>query len=94
MAVTLSANVVKGTLRTENRISCKLETINSLKGVVLAGASGICKPYSGEYEVTPTIDGQVLETYDRHMEDNLTINPIPYFEVSNEQKGQTVIIGG
>lgn len=34
-------------------------------------------PYPGPYEVTPTQQTQVLETADKSMTDNVTINPIP-----------------
>ena len=48
--------------------------------------------YQGPYEVTPKISQQVLETYDKVMEDDVFIFPVPYQEVSNPQGGQTVII--
>lgn len=34
-------------------------------------------PYTGEYEVTPSDEAQVLETSGLMMTDNVTINPIP-----------------
>lgn len=52
------------------------------------------KDYSGSYEVTPRVDAQTLPTTDRHMVDDVTVQAIPYYEVSNLQKGKTVIIGG
>lgn len=51
-------------------------------------------PYSGAYEVTPkTYVPVVLETMRRTMLDNVTVEKIPQFEVSNESGGTTLIIG-
>ena len=49
--------------------------------------------YTGPYAVTPKIVSQSLNTADKHMSSDVTIEPIPYYEVSN-QNGKTVIIGG
>ena len=34
-------------------------------------------PYTGAYEVTPSEETQTLETKNKRMTDNVTINPIP-----------------
>lgn len=49
--------------------------------------------YSGPYTVTPKVESQSLSTADKHLSHDVTIEPIPYYEVSN-QNGKTVIIGG
>lgn len=49
--------------------------------------------YTGPYEVTPKVESQSLNTEDKHMAHDVTIKPIPYYEVSN-QNGKTIIIGG
>ena len=49
--------------------------------------------YTGPYEVTPKVEAQSLSTADKHMAHDVTIEPIPYYEVSN-QNGKTIIIGG
>ena len=49
--------------------------------------------YTGPYEVTPKVESQSLSTADEHMAHDVTIEPIPYYEVSN-QNGKTIIIGG
>ena len=49
--------------------------------------------YSGSYTVTPKVESQSLSTADKHLSHDVTIEPIPYYEVSN-QNGKTVIIGG
>lgn len=50
--------------------------------------------YIGEYDVTPKIKSQVLETRDKLMSDDVTVRAIPFYEVSNPQGGTTFIIGG
>lgn len=49
--------------------------------------------YTGPYEVTPKVESQSLGTADKRMAHDVTIEPIPYYEVSN-QNGKTIIIGG
>ena len=49
--------------------------------------------YDGMYEVTPNTNEQTLDTANKRMEENLKINAIPYFDVSNEY-GRTIYIGG
>lgn len=49
-------------------------------------------PYEGPYEVTPNVDGQVLPTANKTMTSDITINKIPYAEVSNPGGGLTVTI--
>ena len=51
----------------------------------------ISEKYDGPYEVTPTVDKQILPTKLKTMEDDLTVNSVPYYEVSN-QFGDTVYI--
>lgn len=48
--------------------------------------------YTGEYSVKPTVDEQTLPTEHTSMQRDMTIEPIPYHEVSN-QYGITVSIG-
>lgn len=50
--------------------------------------------YTGAYNVIPKIEGQIMETRDKRMTKNVTIEPIPFYEVSNPQGGMTFIIGG
>ena len=45
----------------------------SAKSAIIVG--GI--PYSGSYEVTPSIDTQVLSTASRMLSQNVVVNPIP-----------------
>lgn len=49
--------------------------------------------YEGEYEITPKITEQVLETKNKSLLDNITVFQIPYASVSNPSGGNTVTIG-
>lgn len=49
--------------------------------------------YEGVYDVTPTVDGQILATENKLMGKDLRIKEIPITEVSNNSGGTTVTIG-
>ena len=49
--------------------------------------------YEGEYKVTPKTTEQMLSTAHRILQEDVHINKIPYFEVSNNSGGDTVYIG-
>lgn len=50
-------------------------------------------PYEGDYAVTPKVAAQTLPTEKKLMMDDLTVNAIPYYNVSNPSGGQTIYIG-
>ncbi len=56
----------------------------------LGGASE--EYYDGSYNVVPQQTQQVLLTRKKYMKDNLTIQKIPYYDVSNSAGGSTVYI--
>lgn len=73
-------------------------TVNPQKSVQMkvekAATVGISsRTYEGSYEVIPTVDGQMMETKEKYMKDDVTIHPIPYFSVGNNSGGNTVFIG-
>lgn len=49
--------------------------------------------YEEEYFVTPSATAQTLSTAGKTMTDDLTVEEIPYYEVSNAEGGTTVNIG-
>lgn len=55
-------------------------------------SSGDFPVYSGPYEVTPTMEKQVLETQQRTLLDDVTVKKIPIYETSNLSGGTTVYI--
>lgn len=48
--------------------------------------------YEGDYNVTPKVEHQTLATKEKFMVDDVTIQAIPFFEVSNPSGGNTVYI--
>ena len=44
--------------------------------------------YTGPYEVTPKVELQFLSTADKHMAHDVTIEPIHYYEVNNQNGKQ------
>ena len=55
--------------------------------------SGTLPPYEGSYVVTPRKVEQVLETNDKRMTDDVTVEAISYIEVGNLGGGVTATIG-
>lgn len=50
--------------------------------------------YTGETTVNPDFTGTVLQTAQKIVTNNITVNPIQVESVSNIQGGRTVYIGG
>lgn len=50
--------------------------------------------YTGVTNVIPATFEQTLATADLHVMNDITVEPIPYAEVSNLHGGYTAIIGG
>lgn len=48
--------------------------------------------YTGTYTITPKIISQSIPTANKLMNDDVTVNGIPYYEVTNQQGGTTFII--
>lgn len=69
------------------------------EGRVLTASGGVAvwqdlPKYTGEYNVTPEVDTvQTLETAGKYLTNDVTVNAIPDYEVSNEAGGNTFIIG-
>lgn len=50
--------------------------------------------YDGPYEVTPMVNtSQILPTANLFLSENVNVNQIPYYEVSNPSGGKTATIG-
>ena len=69
------------------------------EGRVLTASGGVAvwqdlPKYGGTYTVTPEVGaGQALETAGKYLTNDVTVNAIPDYEVSNEAGGNTFIIG-
>lgn len=69
-------------------VTQKAKLVGNLATAYTAGAAA----YTGEYEVTPTVEGLALRTKHKYMTDDVTVRAIPFFEVSNTGGGTTVYI--
>lgn len=63
-----------------------------LTGRISVQPGGSSPPYTGDYEVTPKIDGQTLRTAGKVMTEDLVISAVPYHEITNLSDGLTVHI--
>ena len=61
--------------------------------VTIRGGSG-GEPYDGPYTVTPDFETQELDTKDKILKDNVTVDPIAVARVENPSGGKTIFIGG
>ena len=68
------------------------ESIDAITEVVIVHNSGDYEYYDGAYHVTPkAYDDIALETKEKLMRDNVTVDSVPYYETHNE-KGTTIYI--
>lgn len=65
----------------------------SVRGTVAPSVYSRAEQYLGDYDITPQAESQTFNTKNRRMNDDITIEAIPYYETSNEY-GITVTIGG
>lgn len=82
---------LNGSFVISGQLSGGLNVSGQLSGSIDPGGSSI-PPYEGDYTVEPHIYEQVLETRNKRMTDDLTINEILLSEVVNPQGGTTLII--
>lgn len=60
---------------------------------LVGGGSGRLPYYTGAYIVDPRKVEQTLETKNKSMRDDVTVNPIFYAETTNLSGGLTAVIG-
>ena len=56
------------------------------------GSGGTLPYYDGDYNVVPKVTSQVLSTKNKSMRNDVTVEEVPYAEVSNPQGGLTATI--
>ena len=64
----------------------QFESVQEVSGGIKAD------PYTGAYEVTPKVEAQVLPTARKLMLEDMRVNGVPIYEVSNLADGETVYI--
>jgi hypothetical protein len=84
-----------GTLQERQKITGQMQINNALNGIVqIPNLSPPVHPsFDGPYEVTPRFYEQKLETKEKLMIDDVTVEIIPAYEVPNIAGGLTVTIG-
>ena len=91
MSAIIGMPVLKGQISADRTLSGSLASVKTL-----AGRLSVVKDhekYDGDYSVTPAaFSSQTLETADKILKENITINEVPYYETNNEY-GNTVYIG-
>lgn len=88
-----SKKSLKGSIASKKSIKGSITTKEKISGFVNVGGMIQQESYNGSYEITPTIEQQILQTKNKTMINDLTIKSIPYSEVTNTSNGITVTIG-
>lgn len=84
-----------GIITSEINISGTVSSKGKICGFVATSSGGGSPPYTGEYDVTPQVQSDiVLYTRNKQMTENVLVRKIPQHEVSNVSGGKTLIIGG
>lgn len=81
-----------GELATTAAEKLKKISENTAKGTQSKN-TGSAEIYEGSYTVIPSVESQTLETASKTMADDLLVESIPFYEVSNTAGGVTVTIG-
>ena len=68
------------------------ETITVHVDTVTRTSSNDVPVYDGLYEAIPQVEAQTLHTAKKLMTDDVTVHGVPFYEVSNDQGGNTVYI--
>lgn len=68
---------LQGKLNTEQELTAKLTPKASLKATLSVPTEVQIPTYTGEYEVTPSQETQILNTSGLKATSNIVINPIP-----------------
>ena len=68
------------------------ETITVHVDTVTRTSSNDVQVYDGPYEAIPKVEAQTLPTAKKLMTDDVTVHGVPFYEVSNDQGGNTVYI--
>ena len=68
------------------------ETITVHVDTVTGTSSNDVPVYDGPYEAIPKVEAQTLPTAKKLMTDDVTVHGVPFYEVSNDQGGNTVYI--
>lgn len=91
-AISCQTETLVGSLSMPQSLSGQVSHEFQLIGSLATAYSFSGDRYSGEYEITPTVEGLDLDTKYKYLTEDVKILAIPYFEVSNQSGGNTVYI--
>lgn len=86
---------IKGTISGNGAVRGTISTSGGLSGTLSVGSITVntVADYEGSYDVTPLITSQILQTQNKRMVNDLTIEMIPTREINNAYGGVTFIVG-
>lgn len=77
-------------------LDIKTETpllILDTEGTGYTGGGANIETYEGEYVVIPSEEQQMLKTKSRYLKENVTVEAVPTYTVTNTAGGTTFVIG-
>lgn len=89
--IIVKEGILSGRISFDELLAGKIKSDDVLSGKMSMPVG--YKEYLDEYRVIPKVSSQILPTSDKHLSKDVIVDPIPYYEVSN-QNGKTIIIGG
>ena len=93
------AEILRGKIVANKKLTGKISGEKRLTGrMIVTGYDSSEYPFYSvdeeDYFITPSVSEQVLSTKHKRMKDDLTVEAIPYQEVTNLSGGKTATIGG
>lgn len=71
---------------------CKDDPLTVVVDTVTRTVADDVEVYSGPYVAIPTVNSQTLPTAKKLMTGDVTVRGVPFYEVTNQQGGNTVYI--
>lgn len=91
MALTDKLKKIADAIRSKTE-SSDLLTLDEMETAIIDMEDGALPDYDGIVKVTPNFSRQVLNTDEKSVRDDITVEPIMVTEVSNPSDGKTLII--
>lgn len=91
MALTDKLKKIADAIRSKTELS-DLLTLDEMETAIIDMEDGALPDYDGIVKVTPNFSRQVLNTDEKSVRDDITVEPIMVTEVSNPSDGKTLII--
>lgn len=92
--ISSSSSVIDGSLSSVVGITANINVnVDIIDGNITIGGVPSYQTYTGDYQVTPRLYDQSLDTDNKLMSDDVTVYQIPVTYTSNIEGGKTVLIG-